>query len=87
MSDLETGTTPDAAQFKDWQRSKVTAFVIKELSEIRAARQQEVLNGATIGEKPLVSTEFAVGFLQGISVFLDMKFDDADTKTVSEYGH
>lgn len=87
MSDEETGTDITSEQFRDWSRSKVTAYVLKELGAIREARKDELVQGATMGPNPRVTTDFAVGYIQGLSLFLDMKFSEDDKKTVSEYGH
>lgn len=84
MSDTETGITRQ--EYKEWLRGKVTKFVVENLTDIRKARINELLSGSVLDPANPVTAEYAIGYIAGQGLFLDMKFDD-DSKKVSDYGH
>jgi hypothetical protein len=84
-SEEETGIT--RTEYNEWLRSKVSKYVVENLTAMREARIAELLSGATLDPANIVTPEYAIGFIAGQSIFLDMKFLDEDEKTVSSYGH
>jgi hypothetical protein len=85
MSDKETGIT--RTEFNEWLRSKVSKYVVENLTALREARTAELLSGATLNPENPLTSDYAIGYIAGQGIFLDMKFEDEDEKTVSSYGH
>ena len=86
MSDTETGTEITTLEYKEWLRAKVTQFVVTELKKRRDDHVQAILTGHTIQKDAVLSTDFEVGYIAGISELLSLQFDDKGKK-VSDYGY
>jgi len=74
-------------EYKEWLESRVTQFVAGTLAQMRVSHADHLCQGHTLAKDAERSTDWEVGYIQGISEFLNIKYDDEDNKTVSSYEH
>ena len=68
-------------QYSNWKDNNVTQFVDKLLRDLAEDRKNYLASGGTLKEDS-VSTDFIVGYLQGLNEFLNMEYEDSE-----EYNH
>jgi hypothetical protein len=72
-------------EFKDWYTSKVTKLVLDQLRTLREELKEYIGNGGTLRKDSVISTEYAVGRIQGLNDVLGIQFEEP--KEGTKYGH
>jgi len=67
--------------YNSWKENEVTEFVVKQLEELKANRTEFLAQGGTLSDAP-PSTDFIVGYIQGLNEFLNIEYEEP-----LDYGH
>jgi hypothetical protein len=65
-------------EFINWKDSKVTKFFQDRLSELREDRKEFMAAGGTLSKDSPVTTDFLVGYIQGLNEFLNSEYEERD---------
>jgi len=68
--------------YNSWKENEVTEFVVNQLKELKENRTEFLARGGTLSSDAQVSTDFIVGYIQGLNEFLNIEYEEP-----AEYGH
>mgnify|MGYP001552223886 CR=1 FL=1 len=84
---METPESVSKEEFVAWKENKVTQAVLQYVEALQKDRMVYLANGSTIVKDADRTTDFIVGYIQGLNEILRVDHEETAKEETPEYDH